>query len=219
MSIFSQLHKLFLRTAPLSGNAGFSVLELIITISIFVVLTTGFLLNYNSFNKRITLDTLAQEIAQWARETQISAMGVKRSSAVLSTHSGYGLHFDIATPDRFIYFADRLANQNRYDAGTGACGTAGTECERVVMLPVGNVISALCGETSSNGATCTGGVFKNSNVFDVVFTRPNPDASILGDLSGSSFPTAYSRARITVTSVKGYSRTIEIWTTGQITVL
>lgn len=218
MAIFN-----FRKITRKSLQGGFSLIELIVAVTIFVVLTTTFLFNYNSFNKHVTLDTLAHQIAQWVRDAQVSAMSVKRSTTSTTPFPGYGLHFDIATPNKFIYFAD--LNQNKtYDPPVfpAKCGDVGEECEKEITMLQGNSIDALCGEVTlpalpSLSVKC-GSTLGTSQVFDVVFTRPNPDANIIGDLNGSSFPTSYDRADIIVTSPFGYTRTIEVWTTGQITV-
>ncbi len=206
-------------TQSQSLEKGFSLLELIVAISIFIVLSSAFLINYNSFNKRISIDTLAHQIGQWVRDAQVSAMSVKRTSVSSTVFPGYGLHFSTLTPNKFIFFADSLTANNQYDAGVGICGSATTECEREVQLLQGNVLEALCGDAPSGAAiTAKCGLLDTSETFDIVFTRPNPDAVITGDLGGASFPTAYSRAQIHLLSPAGHRRVVEVWTTGQVSI-
>lgn len=199
---------------------GFSLIELVVAMSIFVILTTTFLFNYNSFNKHVTLDTLAHQLAQWVRDAQVSAMSVKRAGTSIGDFPGYGLHFDVATPDKFIYFADLNRNKQYDPLLVGQkCGDPLVECEKEINLLQGNKILSLCGEAQSGSAlTIQCDTLDTSKTFDIVFTRPNPDANIAGDLNGVSFPTSYSRAEINVTSPLGYKRTVEVWTTGQISV-
>lgn len=206
-----------------SLQGGFAIIELIVAISIFIVLTTTFLFNYNSFNKHVTLDTLAHQIAQWVRDAQVSAMSVKRSNSSLIPFPGYGLHFDMTTPNKFIYFAD-LNQDKKYEPLLPAekCGDPLVECKKEITMLQGSTIDSLCGEVSPPESPALtvkcGGTLSTSQLFDIVFTRPNPDAVIKGDLNGASFPTSYDRVDITVTSPFGYKRTVEVWTTGQITV-
>ena len=196
---------------------GFSILELIVALSIFVIISSVLLFNYNSFNKRIALDTLAHQVAQWVRDAQVSAMSVKRARADTGKFPGYGLHFDMNIPDSFIYFADINGNK-RYDSG-GVCGDVLSECEREVKILQGNKLYSLCGDLPSGAVTTPPcGALGGSQAFDILFLRPDPDAMIFGDLNGASFPTAYSRSEITVTSPKNYQRTVVIWTTGQVSV-
>src|SRR3989344_213741 len=145
---------------------GFTIIELLVSIGIFLILTTSFLFSYNGFNNRIGLETLAQQIGQWMRDAQVSAMSVRYTTGG-ATSPGYGLHFATATPDRFIYFADKNAT-HVYDAGD--------ELEREVLLYKGNVVSSLEGQIGVNPLSSVG-------KFDIVFTRPDPDA-IISDENG-----------------------------------
>ena len=202
-------------------QSGFTMLELIITLTIFLILTTVMLLDYNGINNRITLDTLAHQVAQWVRQTQVSAMGVRHVQSNAGIFPGYGLHFDRATPDRFTYFADLGSQNKRYDPlAVGAnCGDVGEECEQIIMLPRGYQIEKLCSELANiapvPGPDCS--TFSNSNNFDIVFTRPDPDASIYGEYSVGNAASS-SRAEIYLVSTKGYRRAVEVWVTGQVSV-
>ena len=204
-------------------SEGFSLIELVVAITIFIALTTTLLFNYNSFNKHVTLDTLAHQIAQWVRDAQVSAMSVKRSNTSITPFPGYGLHFDITTPKKFIYFAD-LNNNKKYDPPVlpAKCGDPLEECEKEIDMFQGNTLDSLCGEVSAPAfpalTPLCGGTLGTSQTFDIVFTRPNPDADIGGDQNSTTSPVSYDRADITVASPFGYKRTVEVWTTGQITV-
>ena len=207
----------------MSQNRGFSVFELLVSIAIFTMLTTAFLINYNSLNKRIILDTLAHQLAQSVRETQVSAMSVRRLAADAGLlYPGYGLHFDIANPSQFIFFADSQNVNQHYDPiPTGkSCGDIGVECERVVLFPLGYKIQSLCGEApSGDSITALCGSFDTATVFDIVFTRPNPDAELTGDLSSvAPFPVPYSEVKIEIASPRQDTRVVDVWTTGQISV-
>ena len=199
-------------------------MELIIAMTIFLTLSSVMLADYNGMNSRITLDTNAHQMAQWVRQTQISAMSVKHTQSDASTFPGYGLHFDRATPGQFIFFADLvpgvgLSPNKRYDPliGMEKCGDAGVECEQIVKLPKGNSIEKLCSEMTPFvlGPDCD--TFSNANDFDIIFTRPDPDAFIGGEYSTGNYATS-SRAVIYLKSVKGYRRLVEVWVTGQVSV-
>ena len=175
------------------------------------------LFNYNSMNTRLTLDTLAHELAQWVRQTQVSAMSVLHTADV-NSYPGYGLHFDRANKNQFIFFAD-LNKDKRYQPliGVQKCGDVGVECQKLETLSKGNTIVTICGETTSGSAAIDCGPYAYANNVDIVFTRPDPDAIIGGDDS-TNVPVIFSRARITVASVNNYQRTVEVWTTGQVSV-
>lgn len=218
---------------PKSG-AGFSVVELIVAIGIFSILTATFLFNYGSFDRRVTVDILAHQIATWVHNAQVSAMSIRRSRTGVTEQeqfrSGYGLHFDLATPNKFVYFAD-LNNDRVYTPlpVNAKCGDPSVECEQEITLLQGNFVSSLCGDKpigtqSANCASVTPGSpsLYTTNTLDIVFVRPDPfTASVWGDLDTTvdpHVPIAYSHAEITVSSPKGYHHTITVWITGQVSV-
>ena len=205
---------------------GFSLAELVVAVGILIILSATLLFSYSSFDRRVTVDILAHQIAGWMHDAQVSAMSIRRSRTGGDTqtqfHVGYGLHFDMATPNKFIYFADIDQNRVFEPLEMGEkCGDPGVECEQEILLLRGNAISSLCGDMPQAGEpqNCTSAIPGNpllysTNTLDVVFTRPDPfDAAILGDSS-----TPYSHAEITVTSPKGYHHTIVVWITGQVSV-
>lgn len=210
------------RSVSKHTSSGFSIIELIVAIGIFIIISSSVLFSYTGFNNRVGLETMAHQIGQWVRDAQVSAMGV-RYARTGDTYPGFGLHFDILQPNKFIYFAD-LDGDNTYlpfDTLIGEkCGDVGVECEREILLTQGARITSLCGQgaVGSIGTTDCTGPYGASSVFDIVFTRPDPDASINGNLNGVSFPTEYSSARMIIRSPKGMERQVEVWITGQISV-
>jgi prepilin-type N-terminal cleavage/methylation domain-containing protein len=200
-----------------SLTAGFTLIEMIVAVAIFTIITSVLLFNYNNFNSRLNLDILVHQIAQWGRDTQVSAMSVRPSRTNVNSFSGFGLHFDMVTPKSFIYFAD-LNGSKKYDpleAGK-KCGDAGVECEKVINILKGNAIEKICGYPFISGSQglCPAG-FESLSSVDAVFTRPNPDACVSGAGAGTCI---YSHADITVVSPAKYRHTIQVWTTGQISV-
>jgi type II secretory pathway pseudopilin PulG len=220
MSLFHQHIPLRCRRKKCTG--GFSLLELIVATTILLTLSLTFLFNYGNFDRRVTVDILAHQIASWVHDAQVTAMSVKRTRNVAGQYPGYGIHFDLATPNKFIYFADTNKDRVYTPPGAGVlCGDATSECEQQVTLLQGNIVSLLCGNMpqGAQSATCLSATPGNpmlytTNTLDIVFTRPNPfDANILGNSV-----TSYSQVEITVASPKGYKHTIIVWATGQVTV-
>jgi type II secretory pathway pseudopilin PulG len=215
------------RTLRSGRTAGFSLVELIVAVAIFITLTTTLLFNYGSFDRRVTLDILAHQIAVWVHDAQVSAMSARYTSTGTTTasqfRSGYGIHFDTATPKQFIYFAD-LDKDRTYDPiPVGKqCGDQSVECEQVVTLLQGNIVSALCGDRplateSTNCASATPGspALYTTPMLDIVFMRPDP---FTASIWGSTAAAKYSHAEITVSSPSGYRHTITAWITGQVSV-
>lgn len=196
---------------------GFTLIELLVAISIMTVISTALIFNYNGMNARLTVDNLAHQTAQWVRATQVSAMSV-RHTADISKYPGYGLHFERATPSQFVFFAD-LDGDKHYTPLTGVqkCGDAGVECQKTITLLHGNTITALCGDSGTVPAVNSCSPLTYLASLDIVFTRPDPDAIIYAD-DTSGVPKLFSTINITLGSVKGYTRTVGVWTTGQVSV-
>ncbi len=203
----------------LNKKRGFSFIELMISVSIFAFLSAITVAYYANFNNRIGVDTLAHQMAQFGHEAQVSALSVKRGSYG-NNYPGYGLHFERASTTEFVFFAD--LNGDKAYTPNGACGTPTSECEKVVKLLKGVTITALCGNTSggiTDAINCTtSGMPHISQAFDIVFTRPNPDAQIKGKASTTAPMTDYSTAQVIISSVKGYKKSVQFYITGQVTV-
>ncbi|OGZ08361.1 MAG: hypothetical protein A3C93_02750 [Candidatus Lloydbacteria bacterium RIFCSPHIGHO2_02_FULL_54_17] len=206
-------------------SRGFSIVELLVAVGIFLVLSATFLFNYGSFDRRVTVDILAHQIAGWVRDAQVSAMSVKRARNDDGKFPGYGLYFDMAAKNKFVFFADLNGDlkYTPYDPGTSKCGNALEECEQEILLLHGNTIDSICGDEDSGSAgSCASVNPGNPSLFTtdfahVVFVRPNPfDATILGD--PDTAPTRHSHVEVTIASPKGYRHTITIWITGQVSV-
>lgn len=110
-------------------QTGFSLIELMVTITIFVIITSITLTNYPKFGNKLSLDLLAQDIALSLRQAQISG------SSVLGSRSGgtgsprvfgaYGVHFEAPRSDGgsanftypYLLFADITPTSNvmKYD--------------------------------------------------------------------------------------------------------
>lgn len=192
------------------STAGFSLVELLIVIMIFVTLSTMLMADHNKMQSRIAVDSKAYEIGQWVREAQVYAMGVKSAASVASTAfvTGYGVHFATSDTGGFILFADRSATPDHVYDATGTCGSDTAECSKQIILPQGLKIEAIRAVDASNNLITLSSL-------DITFLRPNPDAFIRGN---GSTVTQYSKAEIAIISPKGYRKTVDVWSTGQISV-
>lgn len=180
-------------------NKGFTLIELLISITIFVMVSGLVLANFPSFSSRIVLDNLAHEIALTIREAQVFGIGVLETGAGL--FPSYGVYFDTSTLEnskKFILFAD-IDESGQYNKG---------EEIEIFTITKGNKISALCGDMN-----CTPDNF-NLDELHITFVRPDPEAILIG-VSGV-LDTTPSFVKIVVTQPEGSSRTITVWSTGQI---
>jgi len=193
-----------------SGWKGFSLIELIVTISISMVITAVVFFNYPSFNANLSIRRTADEIALSVREAQAYGLGVRefKGFSVIGKFPGYGVHFDINSPKNFILYADGGidgSQNNQYDkgAGIGCGGQEETECFRDYGLATQDVLVELCGDSDCSLAN-----------LDIVFLRPNPTVIIRSD----SAPGNFSQSSIRVRAMGGEERVIKITAAGQISV-
>lgn len=165
-----------------SHKKGFTLVELLVTISIFAILTGVVLFNQGKFNSTILLTNLAYDTALTIRQAQTYGINIKG----FDKGSGedfypYGVHFASSTNKSFILFADLDYNRDT-EVSDGLYNGNGSEipdfsqcqtnmgCVNRYNIKRGNYILDL-----KAGADCTG---TSVNSLDITFKRPDPDAII-----------------------------------------
>src|SRR3989344_2191523 len=68
------------KTYHLKPSAGFSLIELMVTTSIIVIISSIILFNFPSFASRILLENLTHEIALVVRQGQVHGIGIKQTT-------------------------------------------------------------------------------------------------------------------------------------------
>jgi len=142
-------------------KAAFSLVEMIVSMSIIVLLTALFLANYRASNKRTDLVMTAQVLVTDIRYAQANALGLVKYDGAMPS-GGWGVHFSSldANNSNYIIFADSNDNKE-YDDGEAAENLGG----RIVSLPTNIIIKEiLLGQNASISA----------NNFDVTFLPPDP---------------------------------------------
>lgn len=176
-------------TTARRASAGFSLVELIISIAIIALITGVILARYGSFNSTVLLTSLAYDVALSIREAQVLGISVRSDAGVFS--DAYGMHFTEGTT--YLLFIDS-DDSGDYDDG-----------EEISSYTIGqnNAIIDLCANSACE-----------RDSLDVLFRRPEPDAIIAADPSVSTIDSA----RVIVGSADGKTRTVRVWPTGQIAV-
>lgn len=177
----------------------FSLIELLVAVSIFVVISTVILTNHSRFNSSVLLGALAYDIALSIREAQVFGTSVREFDS--SFQVGYGMRFSDATS--YAFFVDTNMNY-AYDDGIDSI-------IRTYSVGRGHTIAYFCGTSTEGVEECshTDGITN----LNVVFFRPDPDAFIT-----SNEPGIYSSGKIVVSSPSGDTRSVTIASTGQISV-
>jgi len=209
---------MFLRKRNL--NKGFTLVELLVTISIFVILTGVVLFNQSKFNSTILLTNLAYDTALTIRQAQTYGINIKefndgKNNVDSSKFVPYGVHFDKnndANRKSFILFAD-IDSNGKYDGDIVNCllsypSINGSKdgCVNRYSIKRGNYISDLTVYDGSSTSSTT--------ALDITFKRPNPDAIITGDSASN-----YSNATIFLTGVDGSTRRVIVQANGLIEIL
>jgi prepilin-type N-terminal cleavage/methylation domain-containing protein len=173
------------------NNKGFTLIELMVSVGIFAVMTALLLFRADRFDGGIVLENMAYDIALSIREAQSYGLNVLETAGGQFTYA-YGNQFTAGT--QYDFYVD--ANENRaYDSG-------GAEGLKRYSLRRGAYISALCAGPDANNCG-------EISTLNILFLRPNPAALITGD-------NAY--ARIVVTGRDGSTRNVVVRKTGQISV-
>lgn len=166
-------------------SLGFTLVEMLVSISIFAIITAVVLIRNNEFNSGILFSNLVYEIALSIREMQTYGITVRASDAG-TFQNGYGVYFDkvkdvTTNTYSFVQFTDI-----KPDATTPPNGLY-TPSEKLFKfsLKPGNSIEEI--KVCNNSNAC-------SSVDDVAITyvRPEPDATIK---SGGN---TYTRVGITI---------------------
>ena len=192
----------------LSLSKGFTLVELLVVVSIMLIITSTLLLQQQKFNSATLMRTLAYNIALSIRQAQVygtSVVGTNQSGATTFA-AGYGIYFS-STVD-YLLFAD-FNNNGRYNSGN-------EEHKKTFTLGSGYTISNFCAVVTPSSYYCkSGGTGTNITSIAISFKRPNPDAQLV-ELTDVS--TAVSSAYIQLKSPGGDTRAISVTTTGQISV-
>src|SRR6056297_1347427 len=98
------------QTAP-PATAGFSMIELLVSISIIVLVLSITLTRQSSFNSAVLLRSEEFDVALAIREVQLSAISAAGDSGQFRTT--LGVYLDTANPNQYRLFRDNNGN-NEY---------------------------------------------------------------------------------------------------------
>lgn len=152
-------------------KTGFTLIELIVSVSIIAMVTSIFLANYSSANRRSDLTMTAQKLVTDIRLAQNYALGLARygeSGSINVPEGGWGVHIDLQSygTDKYVIFADDnfnyLYDNTEENISYGA---------QVTTLPNNIIINSL-----STGGTKA----------DITFLPPDPITTINGASSTKS---------------------------------
>lgn len=191
-------------------NGGFSLVELLVSIAIFTIVTSIVVLSQGKFGSGIQVKNLAYDVALGIRQAQVYGVSVKSTPAG-NFRTDYGVHFGPA--GYYVLFAD-LDDSGSYkltDNTESGCNPS-SECVSMWKLKSGNSITRFCAGT----VACTDGLGADKiDGMDIIFTRPNPEPIVKVNPPAGAV-TIYSNASIRITSQGGINKTINVLPSGQV---
>jgi len=215
----------FQNTLKTTGKSttGFTMVELVVTIAIFTIITSMIMVSQRRFGGNIQITNLAYDVALSIRQAQAYGISVRRVTQAASSEQfskSYGVHF--RDTGYFVLFTD-IDGNGLYDTFLDdkskclAIPPTGhnPECVEVFKIEKGNSISKFCA-----GDQCTNSEDPNKiDSLDILFHRPDPEPTINATQNlARTGASPYSNASITVTSPQGLSKTVTVSASGQISI-
>ncbi len=204
---------------------GFTLLELLVSLSVMTVISTTLIYRYPETSVRLNLANNNQTIALALREAQIRGSAV---DSVNNSLGGYGVYFDASTPRRVILFGDTVdasaGTSNGLPIGDGlySATTPFNEAQTVTIFATSSTsfISKICVGTSypfSCGANNTPQVTS----LTISFTRPSPLPSIYLNntttrVMGACIEMRSNKAIQNGILVAGHVRSVQVFSSGMI---
>lgn len=168
--------------------SGFTLIEMIISITIILIITSVIMLSQRNFSETVELINVSERIASVIREAQVKGLAVEILNEDIP-EAGRGVYFDGS--DEYVYFSDENNNQ-QYDIGE--------EITNHLVRP-GFMISEM-----SCGFPC--------DDLSIVYQRPETQAYFYSE--GSELGSDV--VSLTILSDNGREKIIKIFRTGQISV-
>ena len=192
------------------------MIELLVSIGIFVFMTALVVVKYGNFNQSVLLTDLAYDVALTIRTAQTYGVSVKSTTNDFS--ASYGTTFTTQTLGNGVGAAANNAILLFRDTNQPAPNGIFELTDQIVSayaIKRGAIVSEICVDS---GVSCSSA--NNASVVDVSFIRPNPDAVICGkSRTTGSTRCNYDYAEIKLKGTDGNTRRVAVYRNGQISVL
>jgi prepilin-type N-terminal cleavage/methylation domain-containing protein len=184
------MKKKYLKHNKKFKQGGFTIIELLVVIGIFALITAVAFINQGRLNSSVLLTNAAYETALAVREAQVYGLGVRRDESNINNNfeGEYGVNFDINNPRQIYVYSVQPSVEEGFSTTTN----------RAIYLyefvnQRGNKIQALCfGDLGTD--PCTSSSPMSAEIINISFRRPEPRAKFLvppNDLTGLSPGPAY----------------------------
>lgn len=212
-------------------NKGLTLVELMVVIAIFIMITSIVIFNYGDFSSTVSLQNLTDDVALSIRKAQsyaIGARGATEGSDILFNKS-YGMHFSanenpenpVSGSNKSFFMFSVEGVSKKYvesDYSNSICGQD-NDCVELFNITSNDKIEGI---KAYSGANLISSEVPTSSI-DIVFTRPDPKAHICYRSSMSEdCALNVSSVNITISNgkddVKKKTKTISVQNTGQISI-
>jgi prepilin-type N-terminal cleavage/methylation domain-containing protein len=206
-------------------NGGLTLVELMVVISIFLVISGVAIFDYGGFRSTVSLQNITDDIALSIRKAQGFAIGARAISSTF--YNSYGMHFSnsstqsnlVASNKSFLmfWFPSSATPPRRYILGTGICGdNTNNKCLELFNITSADIIKKI--SINDNSFTLPA-----DSYLDIIFTRPDPRASFCyrTNINAPCDPTVISNVSITISngqSTNEKTKIISVQNTGQISI-
>jgi prepilin-type N-terminal cleavage/methylation domain-containing protein len=205
------------------SNKGFSLVELMVVIGIFALISGVVVFDYGRFSSNLIVTNLAYEGALAVRQAQVYGISVKQTKAAqgtggVSLDASYGVWFENPASgglnQNFYLFADAVGGTtNKFDRDINGNNI---EEEESFSMNGSNTISKFC-VTNSGATSCSSDGRIDS--ISIIFKRPEPNAKIYAYKGETTVVNGGSKAEIIFTSGRGDKKArMTVTSTGQISV-
>ncbi|MBP6858337.1 MAG: prepilin-type N-terminal cleavage/methylation domain-containing protein [Candidatus Pacebacteria bacterium] len=198
----------------------FTLVELLVSISIFALMTTLVVAKYGNFNNNVLLTNAAYDVALAIRTAQTYGLSV-RSDDSGGFNNAYGVNFSIREIGEQINELSNIPNSQTIvtfsDLNANGIYDQGEEISYSTLR--GGVRILDIAATCCDSVACVTQCFNVGSSFDVVFKRPDPSAQMCsynGSVAGRCG--LIITAQIMISSPSGDYRFVSIRKNGQISV-
>ncbi len=198
---------------------GFSLVELLVVVSIFLIISGVTLFRQSKFSSDILITNTAYEIALAVREAQTYGVGSKLNANPSDRKRSFGVYFS-SDASQFLLYSESPNTDGTYDSLFNAADPVKYNIVSTIVLNREQKLLDFCGvdtTASPDEVECirSGEI----NRFDIAFVKPSLNA-ILSGRTSNGVVKHYNEAKIMIQSSLGDKcRTVVVNTVGQISVV